>query len=30
MLAGDTVELEMRDATGRNLFGTISQRVVAP
>ena len=30
MLPGDTVELEMRDASGRNLFGTISQRVVAP
>jgi fumarylacetoacetate (FAA) hydrolase len=26
--AGDTVELEMRDASGRNLFGTISQGVV--
>jgi fumarylacetoacetate (FAA) hydrolase len=30
MLAGDTVEIEMRDASGRNLFGTISQRVVSP
>jgi fumarylacetoacetate (FAA) hydrolase len=30
MLPGDTVEIEMRDAAGRNLFGTISQQVVAP
>ena len=30
MLAGDTIEIEMRDGTGRNLFGTISQQVVAP
>jgi fumarylacetoacetate (FAA) hydrolase len=30
MLPGDTVEIEMRDAAGRNLFGTIAQRVVAP
>jgi fumarylacetoacetate (FAA) hydrolase len=30
MLPGDTVELEMRDGAGRNLFGTIAQRVVAP
>jgi fumarylacetoacetate (FAA) hydrolase len=29
MLPGDTVEIEMRDGAGRNLFGTISQRVVA-
>lgn len=28
LAAGDTVELEMRDLSGRNLFGTISQRVV--
>ncbi len=28
--AGDTVEIEMRDAEGRNLFGTIAQRVVTP
>lgn len=27
---GDTVEIELRDETGRNVFGTISQRVVAP
>jgi fumarylacetoacetate (FAA) hydrolase len=30
MLPGDTVELEMRDEAGRNLFGTIAQRVVTP
>jgi len=30
MLPGDTVELEMRDGAGWSLFGTISQRVVAP
>jgi fumarylacetoacetate (FAA) hydrolase len=30
LLPDDTVELEMRDGDGRNLFGTISQRVVAP
>ncbi len=29
MQAGDTVEMEMRDGAGRNVFGTISQRVVA-
>jgi fumarylacetoacetate (FAA) hydrolase len=29
MLAGDAVEIEMRDGAGRNLFGTIAQRVVA-
>jgi fumarylacetoacetate (FAA) hydrolase len=28
MQAGDTVELEMRDAAGWNVFGTIAQRVV--
>jgi hypothetical protein len=28
MQAGDTVEIEMRDAAGRNVFGTIAQRVV--
>ncbi len=27
--AGDAVELEMRDGRGRNVFGTIAQRVVA-
>jgi len=27
--AGDSVEMEMRDAAGRNLFGTIRQKVVA-
>ena len=30
LLAGDTVEIEMRDAAGRSLFGAISQRVVSP
>jgi fumarylacetoacetate (FAA) hydrolase len=29
LLAGDTVELEMRDGAGRSLFGAIAQRVVA-
>ncbi len=29
LAAGDTVELEMRDGAGRNVFGTIAQRVVA-
>jgi fumarylacetoacetate (FAA) hydrolase len=29
MQPGDTVEMEMRDGAGRNVFGTISQRVVA-
>jgi fumarylacetoacetate (FAA) hydrolase len=28
LLPGDAVELELRDASGRNVFGTISQRVV--
>ncbi len=28
MEPGDTVEIEMRDGAGRNLFGTIAQRVV--
>jgi fumarylacetoacetate (FAA) hydrolase len=28
MKAGDTIVIEMRDAAGRNLFGTIRQRVV--
>jgi fumarylacetoacetate (FAA) hydrolase len=28
MLPGDTIELELHDAAGRNVFGTISQRVV--
>ncbi len=26
---GDRVEIEVRDAAGRNIFGTIAQRVVA-
>ncbi len=30
LAAGDTVELEARDASGRNVFGTLSQRVVSP
>ncbi len=30
LLPGDTVELELRDAAGRNLLGTIAQRVVTP
>ncbi len=30
MQAGDTVEIEMRDGGGRNVFGTIAQRVVTP
>jgi fumarylacetoacetate (FAA) hydrolase len=29
MAAGDLIEIEMRDGAGRNLFGTIRQRVVA-
>jgi len=29
MSAGDTIAIEMRDATGRDLFGRIEQRVVA-
>jgi fumarylacetoacetate (FAA) hydrolase len=29
MEPGDTVEIELRDGAGRNVFGTISQRVVA-
>jgi fumarylacetoacetate (FAA) hydrolase len=29
MLPGDTIEIEMRDAAGRSLFGAISQQVVA-
>ncbi len=29
MLPDDTVQIEMRDGDGRNLFGTIAQRVVA-
>lgn len=28
MLSGDTVEIELRDGAGRNVFGTIAQRVV--
>jgi fumarylacetoacetate (FAA) hydrolase len=27
MKAGDTIKIEMRDAEGRNIFGTIHQRV---
>jgi fumarylacetoacetate (FAA) hydrolase len=30
LLPGDTLEIEMRDAGGRNLFGTIAQQVVRP
>jgi fumarylacetoacetate (FAA) hydrolase len=30
LAAGDTVEIEARDASGRNVFGTIRQKVVAP
>ncbi len=30
MKVGDTVRIEMRDPAGTNIFGTISQRVVAP
>ena len=30
MKAGDTVEIEARDATGVSIFGKISQKVVAP
>ena len=29
MQPGDTVEIELRDGAGRNVFGTIAQRVVA-
>jgi fumarylacetoacetate (FAA) hydrolase len=29
LLPGDTVEIEMRDVAGRNVFGAIAQRVVA-
>jgi fumarylacetoacetate (FAA) hydrolase len=29
LAAGDTVEMDMRDANGRDLFGRIAQRVVA-
>jgi fumarylacetoacetate (FAA) hydrolase len=29
LVVGDRVEIEMRDAAGRNLFGTIDQRVIA-
>jgi fumarylacetoacetate (FAA) hydrolase len=29
MLPGDTIEIELRDAEGRSLFGAISQQVVA-
>jgi fumarylacetoacetate (FAA) hydrolase len=29
MQAGDTVQIEMRDGAGRNLFGAIQQKVVA-
>jgi fumarylacetoacetate (FAA) hydrolase len=30
MKAGDTVEIEMLDASGRSLFGRIAQKVVCP
>jgi fumarylacetoacetate (FAA) hydrolase len=30
LLPGDTVEIEMRDASGRSVFGAIAQRVVKP
>ncbi len=30
MQPGDTVEIEMRDRAGRNVFGTIAQKVVTP
>ena len=30
LAAGDTVEIEMRDAAGRSVFGRIAQEVVAP
>jgi len=30
LLPGDTVEIEMRDASGRSVFGAIAQRVVQP
>lgn len=30
LAAGDTVEIEVRDGEGRNVFGTISQKVRAP
>jgi fumarylacetoacetate (FAA) hydrolase len=29
MQPGDTIEIKMLDAAGRNLFGSIEQRVVA-
>ncbi|HEY6005650.1 MAG TPA: fumarylacetoacetate hydrolase family protein, partial [Anaeromyxobacter sp.] len=29
MLPGDTIEMELRDGAGRDVFGTIAQRVVA-
>ena len=29
MKAGDTIEIEMADASGKDLFGKISQRVVS-
>ena len=29
MKAGDTIEIEMRDAAGRDVFGRIEQKVVA-
>ena len=30
MKVGDRIEIEMRGADGRSIFGQISQRVVAP
>ena len=30
LLPGDTVEIEMRDGSGRSVFGAIAQRVVQP
>jgi hypothetical protein len=30
LAAGDRVEIEMRDAAGRSLFGRVAQEVVAP
>ena len=29
LLPGDTIEMELRDGAGRDVFGTIAQRVVA-
>jgi len=30
MLPGDTIEIEMKDASGKSIFGKISQKVVGP